>query len=299
MDLIAAVRKSVRGGLCALGRDFLAPVVAGYARRPETAEIPITVHLLLSRPSWKMGLLAFHSFEHFTGRRWRLFIHDDGSLDGAARAALNASLPGARWVDRAEADQRVLKLLKNHPACRRHRAGNIYSLKFFDSLAFAPESHYVVLDADVLFYAPAREITAWADARPAECWFNQEEKESYGAPRAEIEEGLGIPLWQRVNSGLSLVCRRAMSLEWSEKFLSLCEQRGWNQHVLEQALFAVSASAFGQGGVLPTTYEISTRILHRRGSVCRHYVGPFKNDILYVEGPANLLLKMIVARKFA
>jgi hypothetical protein len=84
-------------------------------------------------------------------------------------------------------------------------------------------------------------------------------------------------------------------LEISERFLTICEEKGWNQHVIEQALFAVSASAFNRGGSLPSKYEISKRILHHPEAVCRHYVGPFKEDLLFVEGPINLLFRMTLS----
>ncbi len=299
MSLTAPIRKAARNALCALGRDVLAPVVASQARRRQGPEGPVSVHLLLSHASWRLALISYHSFEYFTRRRWNLFIHDDGSLDAAAISALQAGLPGARWVRRAEADSKVFAMLDGYPACRRLRTDNLYSLKLFDSYAFAAGSHYIVLDADVLFYDHPPEIIAWADERPRECWFNQEEKDSYGAPPSEIEAELGIRLWKGVNSGLCLFFREAFSLEWSERYLLVCERREWNNHLKEQALFAVNGSIFNQGGLLSQRYEISTRILHRSNSICRHYVGPFKKDILFVEGPANLLFKMTLPGKFA
>ncbi len=287
-------RAAVRAALVKLGRA-LAPQVVNRARRPDQPEAPASLHVLLSSKSWRIGLLAIHSFEYFTGKRWQLFIHEDGTIDEAAKAELLSRLPGAHWVGRTEADARVAEMLAPFPACQRRRAQNTYSLKFFDSLAFAPGSHYVVLDGDVLFYATPPEIITWVDTQAHECWFNWEEKEAYGAPRNQMEEALGFPLWGNVNSGLSLVYKNAISLEISERFLTICEAREWNQHVVEQALFAVSASAFNRGGSLPPKYEISKRIFHHPDAVCRHYVGPFKEDLLFVEGPANLLFRMTLA----
>lgn len=295
-DLTKPTRQAVRTALVQLGRT-LAPVVVAGSRRPETEKTPISLHVLLSAKSWRIGMMAILSFEHFTARRWNLFIHEDGSISEADRTQILTRLPGARWVSRSEADEAVAKMLAPFPALQRRRDQNIYTLKFFDSLAFAPGSHYVVLDGDVLFYARPEEIITWAENFAPECWFNWEEKEAYGAPREQIEEALGFPVWKNVNSGLSLVYKNAMSLEGSERFILACEARGWHQHVVEQALFAVNASVHNQGGSLPRRYEISKRIFRRPSSVCRHYVGPFKEDLLFVEGPLSLLWLMSYSLK--
>lgn len=291
IDLTKKPRAAARAALVQVGRA-LAPLVVATARRPVGPVAPASLHVLLSAKSWRIGLLAIHSFEFFTGKRWNLFVHEDGSISEAEKKEILTSLPGVHWVSRAEADARVNEMLTRYPACARRRLQNTYTLKFFDSLAFAPGSHYVVLDGDVLFYRKPQEIIDWVEGLARECWFNFEAKEAYGAPRSEIEEALGFPMWGNVNSGLSLVVKEAMSLDLSERFLTICESRNWTQHVIEQALFAVNASAFNQGGSLPPKYEISKRIFRHPDAVCRHYVGPFKEDLLFVEGPVNLIWRM-------
>ena len=37
------------------------------------------MHMLVSSETWDAGILAAISFENFSGRRWPLFIHEDGS----------------------------------------------------------------------------------------------------------------------------------------------------------------------------------------------------------------------------
>jgi hypothetical protein len=53
------------------------------------------------------------------------------------------------------------------------------------------------------------------------------------------------------------------------------------------------SSAWGRGGALPKQYEINWGYLKSRGAVCRHYVGAFKHDLLYIEGASILFLRLL------
>ncbi len=56
------------------------------------------------------------------------------------------------------------------------------------------------------------------------------------------------------------------------------------------------ASALNQGGMLPATYNINWGYLRASGSICRHYVGAFKHDLLYIEGAPSLLALLASSR---
>ena len=51
------------------------------------------------------------------------------------------------------------------------------------------------------FFKRPGEILDWVDARKEECWFNEDTREKYCIPRPQIEEELGMKMWQRVNTG--------------------------------------------------------------------------------------------------
>jgi lysophospholipase L1-like esterase len=53
------------------------------------------------------------------------------------------------------------------------------------------------------------------------------------------------------------------------------------------------SSAWGRGGALPPTYEINWGYLRSPGAVCRHYVGAFKHDLLYIEGATVLFFRLL------
>ena len=272
----------------------LGSVVATFSRRPsQNADASVSVHMLVSSKTWHAGLLAALSFEFFTGRRWNLFIHEDGSVDDATRHRIEKVLPGVRFVSRVETDEKVEKALASYPDCWKHRSRHNLFLKFFDIPVFAPGERFVFIDSDVLFFRKPQEILDWVDNDSEECFYNEDTKEKYCIPRQEIESALGITMWPRFNSGLLLMTRQALSLDLAEKLLTTFETTAHHPQFFEQTLYALMASAWNRGGALPRTYEISWGFFRKKNSIARHYVGAFKHDILYLEGPITLLWKML------
>ena len=286
------LRQAVRAFLRFVGRCLVFPIVMAAGRRPDGPEIPVSVHLLVSSKTWRMGLLSAFSLEYFSGKRWKLFIHEDGSVDKRSRERIEARLPGVRFVTRQEADKAAEQLLKNHPACLRNRSRHNLFLKFFDPMAFAPGDKFLILDADLFFYRRPEFLIQWAEGPERACYYNRDVKEVYCLPRETIEKVIGVRLWECFNSGLLCICREALNLDLSERLLSAFEAAAHHPQFFEQTLYALCASAFNRGGPLPPQYEITWNFFRRRDSVCRHYVGPAKFDHLYFEGPCSLFVHM-------
>ena len=290
--MTSSLRQSARALLRIVGWHLIAPLVLAAGRRPEGPEIPVSVHILVSSKTWRMGLMSVLSLEYFSGKRWKVFVHEDGSVDARSRARIEAKLQGVRFVPRAEADEAAARLLCGHPACLRNRGRHNLFLKFFDPPAFAPSDKYLILDADLFFFRRPDLLIEWAEGEERACYYNKDFKEVYCLPREQIEPALGVRLWEKFNSGLLCICREAIDLNLSEKLLATFEETAWHPQFFEQTLYALSASAFGRGGPLPPQYEITWNIFRRPDSVCRHYVGPAKYDHLYFEGPITLFVLM-------
>ena len=290
--MIAFLRQSARALLRFVGWRLIAPIVVAAGRRPEGPEIPVSVHILVSSKTWRMGLMSVLSLEYFSGKRWKIFVHEDGSVDARSRARIEAKLQGVRFVPRAEADAAAARLLAGHSACLRNRSRHNLFLKFFEPLAFSPSDKYLILDADLFFFRRPDLLLEWAEGAERACYYNEDVKEVYCLPRGQIEPALGVRLWEKFNSGLLCICREAINLDLSEKLLATFEETAWHPQFFEQTLYALSASAFNRGGPLPPQYEITWNIFRRPDSVCRHYVGPAKYDHLYFEGPITLFVLM-------
>ena len=257
------------------------------------ADSSVSVHLLVSSKTWHAGVLAVMSFEFFTQRRWNLFIHEDGSLDELTSREIERVLPEVNFVPRALSEEVMKERLQSYPNCQSLRQEHNLFLKFFDLPAFAPGERMILLDSDVIFFKRPKEILAWVDTNSQECWYNEDTTEKYCIPRYEIEPALGIKLWPKFNSGLVLMPLAAISLPLAERLLITFKTTAHHPQFFEQTLYALIASAWNQGGALPSTYEISWGLFRKAHSICRHYVGAFKHDLLYIEGVTTLFWKMV------
>ena len=110
-------------------------------------------------------------------------------------------------------------------------------------------------------------------------------KEKYSHPRGEIEASMNLRMLERANSGLDLMPKSAANLALADRFLDTCASTARQYEFLEQTIFGLWASAWGRGGLLPSDeYEIIWNSCRGVKAVCRHYIGPAKNDALFVEG---------------
>lgn len=247
--------------------------------------------MVLSQRMMHMGMLTLRSLEFHSERSWAPIIHEDGSLTDADIAELKKHFPDARVIRRSEANAELERVLAEFPACREYRHKHNWFLKNFDAWHYAPHDRYIVIDSDIVFFRRPDQLLRWIDEGQDSLWLMEDTNEKYCMPREEIEELLGFPLWRKVNSGLDLMPRAAFDLALAEKFVSLCGPKARHFQFLEQTYFAVAGSAWGRGGTLPREYEISWGNFRRRDGVCRHYVGPFKNDLLWVEGATTFWLQ--------
>jgi len=275
----------VRRGLISAGRNYFAP--RAVARRCDwpSDESGISVHMVVGHSMLPLGLLALRSWEFHTRRRWRPFIHEDGSFTAEDRSVLQRHFPGAVVIDRTGADREVTESLAGFPACRRHRSNHNWFLKVFDTRHYAPGERYLIIDSDIVFFRCPSAVLGWIDGASEEMWIMEDEKEKYSHSRADIEAAMGLRMLERANSGLDLVPKSAADLDLTERFLAKCAGTARQYEFLEQTIFGLWASAWGRGGLLPRDeYEISWNSFRGAKAVCRHYIGPAKNDALFVEG---------------
>jgi len=232
-----------------------------------------------------MGLLALRSWEFHTRRSWHLFIHEDGSFTAEDRSLLHRHFPNAVVINRTEADGEVTEALAGFAACRRHRANHNWFLKVFDTRHYAPGERYIIIDSDIVFFRRPSAVLDWIDRASEEIWIMEDEKEKYSHSRSEIETCMGLRMLERANSGLDLMPKSAANLALADRFLDTCASNARQYEFLEQTIFGLWASAWGRGGLLPRDeYEISWNSFRGAKAVCRHYIGPAKNDALFVEG---------------
>ena len=140
----------------------------------------------------------------------------------------------------------------------------------------------LLLDSDVLFFRePTKLLRAIEDPGYGLNTVNRDIASAYTVDPAEVKRQMGINFIERFNTGLGLIQKESLRLDWIEEFLGLpgiLEGHFWR---IEQTLYALCSSRFGVE-LLPETYDIrlSGGI---NNSSCRHYVGAIRH-LFYKEG---------------
>ena len=182
----------------------------------------------------------------------------------------------------------MTKALAPFPLCLAYRKAHPLSQKIFDMPYFADHERFLIFDSDVLFFRRPLEILLWANhAGNDECSFNEDVQEGSLVSNAEAMAELGVKLWPRVNSGLCLLRRDVLDFDFCNTALaqtSILQGHVWR---VEQTLFALCASKYGRGGLLPKTYEVSLDRHIAPHAISRHYVGAVR-DRFYGEGLERL-----------
>ena len=252
------------------------------------APMSVPVHVLTGEKDWQLCAWMLASFFHYTEQTWNVVIHDDGTLTDAIRRELAALFKNARIIPRAQADATLDSVLKPLPFCYEYRGMHPLALKIFDMPYYCEAPQFIMLDSDVLFFRRPQEIVDWAQALPAkDCWFMEDAQESSLITAGEAREELDVKLWSRVDTGLGLVHRAAVDLDFCDRALALTSILRGHIWRVEQTLYALCASRNGRGGLLPKTYEVSLKRHAATDAIARHYGGASR-DRFYGEGLKRL-----------
>jgi alpha-N-acetylglucosamine transferase len=252
----------------------------------QTIDRTCEIHVLTSAADWLNLLWALKSFYHYSQRQYALCIHDDGTLTAKHQQILQHHFPNARLIDRLQADQYVLESLKDYPRCLELRRTNKLALKVFDFAAYLESDRMLLLDSDILFFAePIELLQRIEDSSYLLNTVNGDVASAYTIDPQVVKERLEFEVIDRFNSGLGLIHKASMQLDWIEEFLTLPDIIGhfWR---IEQTLYALFSSRFGVE-LLPPAYSVHLTG-EINGSSCRHYVGKIRH-LMYDEGIRQLM----------
>lgn len=248
----------------------------------------VPIHVLTGDKDWRLAAWSLASFLHYTEIGWPIVIHDDGTLTEEAVEVFGELFESCRIILRAESDAEMSRVLLPYPFCHDYRNTHPLGLKVFDMAHYSSGERLIVLDSDVLFFRKPQEILDWAMATTTkDCWFNEDVQEASLITATEAREELHVKLWSRVNSGLCLLSRGAIDLDFCDRALALTSILRGHIWRVEQTLLALCASRQGKGGLLPPTYEVSLKRNAGRDVIARHYVGVVR-DRFFAEGLKRL-----------
>ncbi len=245
---------------------------------------PCEIHLLTSGQDWMNALWTLKSFFRVSGEPLPLAVHDDGTVPAEAAGHFAGHFPGLRWIRPAERETEVLAGLAGYPRCRAFRESNKLSRKIFDLMAARRAERVLLLDSDLLFFAPPDALLDAAYGRTERNVFNRDVDSAYTVSAADVRERCGIELVPRINSGLAVLHGASLRLDWFEEFLGLPNvlSHSWR---IEQTMFALASCRYGVD-LLPPEYDVR---LERGGPFgpVRHYVGAVRH-LMYEEGMERL-----------
>lgn len=285
--LVYLLKTKFQGGpRVAYYREVVRPRILHTAPCAHTDDASCEIHVLTSADDWLNLLWALKSFYHWSRCRFALCIHDDGTLGERACAHLRTAFPAARLIRRAAADARVGPLLADYPRCRAFRAANKLALKVFDFHACLEADRMLLLDSDILFFAPPAVLLARiADFSARLNSLNRDWRDGYTVSVEAVQPLLPFPFPPLINSGLGLIHRASIRLDLVEEFLALSGMLS-HPHQIEQTLIALCSAKFGFQ-MLPGEYDVHLGP-RRPGAPARHYAGPVRH-LMYGEGIRDLV----------
>ena len=262
-------------------RDEVRPRILSMPPSDLPEDRSCEIHVLTSADDWLNLIWALRTFEKTTGRNYALCIHDDGTLPARALAILRTKFPTARIISRVESDARAAQTLAPFLRCESLRARNTLSLKVFDFAAFLEADRMILLDSDVLFFdRPTALMAALDDPTFTKNTLNKDWRDGYTIDLTATRRLLDFDCPPLINSGLGLIHRASLRLEWIERFLALPGVLS-HPHQIEQTLIALCSARHGFQ-MLPAEYDV--HLGPRRASApSRHYAGPTR-PLMYGEG---------------
>jgi hypothetical protein len=288
-SMVQKFRQKYQHGLAtAYWRDIARPKILRTRPIDQTTDDRCELHVLTSNQDWLNLVWSLKSFYLYSRRRYRLCIHEDGSVPPEGIEQLQKHFPAGRLIRRADADARVLGELSAYPRCLQFRKTNLLSPKVFDFISYLQGERILLFDSDLLFFAePVELLERIENPRYILNCFNGDDDSSYAVTSEDVRRCLGMELPQRVNSGLGLAHRASIRLDWIEEFLGLPRILSGHFWRIEQTLFALCGMRFGVE-LLPEAYTVHLG-KGIRGPV-RHYVGAVRH-LMYVEGMKTLVGK--------
>ena len=268
-------------------RDMVRPRILKTPPFEGLTDPACEIHCFTSKEDWLNLIWALKSFYAASGRRYKLCIHDDGSLGTVALSALRQHFPDARIIGRPEADHKVFSRLRNHPKCLEFRRQNLLAPKVFDFTAFLEAERFLMFDSDLIFVKEPVALLCRIESpdfqRNA---FNADCGHGYTVQPDEVRGMIGHELIPCINSGLGLIQQDSIQLDWCEEFLHLPGILDGHFWRIEQTLIALCSSRFG-AELLPDEYTLFLE-LGIADRPFRHYVGKIRH-LMYSEGIPALL----------
>lgn len=237
---------------------------------------PYRVHMLVCKRDLAMGICAAKTLVWAASESQPFIFHDDGSLNNADINKLMYHFPGCKVIPYADSSLKVREQFGIGSRLYQYRQKGVLMLKLLDVKLFAETEKVIILDSDIVFFRPPREVFALARTN-APNTFNKDIAPAYMLDMQLLEQITGKPLLSHLNSGLSVIHVNTIDFDRLEKWLSQLADQDLIMHRIEQSLMAMLSSVSPYGTeYFPEAYDVSY-FKDVRSSVCKHYVGRIRH----------------------
>ncbi len=250
----------------------------GLGALPQWPGAPtLTVHLMTGRRFWYQTLFCLHSLSRTSAVNVVAEIYDDGTIDDRCRERL-LRLGPVRIHGIAELTaRRDAGLPPDRFPCLRDRWEKYPNIRKLIDVHLGSQGWKLVIDSDLLFFAPATELLAW-QADPRQPLVATDCEESYGYSRPLMESLAGGSLPALVNVGLCGL--NSSELDWGqlESWTAELQRRERTNYYLEQALVAMllPGRAFTQVSAERYITRPTRQQVQSGAGVMQHYVAESK-----------------------
>lgn len=269
-----------------LSYDRLRHQILTASPTPKLDDDAAEVHVITSKTDWLNALWGLFSFYRLSGERYRLCVHEDGSLEEAEFNAIRRIFPGCRIISEKEAQATVIPWLKNFPRCQLMRKLRFISQKEFDFNYYLEAEIGILFDSDLLFFRrPDFVCDELIKDRRAGNWVNRDVEPGLSIPSPDIERKFGFSVPSLYNTGWGTWHRGSIRNEDLEGFLEDFQvlDHPWR---FEQTLHALSSGKTVGAYLLPEEYDVYWGPIKEK-PVMRHYVGAIRH-LMYSEGIRRL-----------
>jgi hypothetical protein len=232
---------------------------------------------------WHQTIFCAYSLARALKGRVRINIYSDGTLTPALTGFISKALPAVNIINAEDLSRQINEVLpeKDFPTLRALREKNPFFRKLVDMRI--NDRYIVQLDSDMLFFnEPEELIKAYKDN---ENYFMQDTIPAsyYVLPEDMISKDLGIPMCEKINSGILAYNSSKIDWHFVEHICAYLLQNAAGVHppMFEQTLNAIIISWLG-GKPLKPAYRI---LYADRGEetqpsdIVRHYI--FKAKLPY------------------
>lgn len=224
-----------------------------------------TVHTVVRERDAIMAHWMLRTLHHFSPVPLSVTLHLDPTVRPGTAALLAEKFSGLRIISYAEAMDRVMPALEEVPRVKRWRETDLWGIKGLDTYLMGDSRWMVVVDSDVLFFAPP--VALFADS-PQAAWM-EDGNYALDLPQEAGSDWLGSRPLLALNAGFGRIERGLFDLAIAESVLEMVPEP-----VNDQVIHAAFTAGAPDATLLPKREYNYVKGPGLEDRIVRHYTTP-------------------------